>query len=263
MAIHGQYWSLVLQTSLKSFVGRKFWPIFGSRWPLFGPPWPSPGLPGLRFNSLDPQESGLDPVSANFRPQKIFATSEKSYLGVLPPKIDSYGLGTIIERSASKFCISGLRRRVKRSSWSNFMAMSIRFILQWRSRLHTQPHMLPRGEELLYMVHIWAIYGPYMGHIWPYMVHIWPYMAHIWPYMAIYGPYMAIYGPYMVHIWAIYDHIWAIYGPYMDHIYMVIYGPYMAIYDPYMAIYGHIWGKTLTPPDPTEWGSVDIFIYEP
>ena len=113
-----------------------FWPIFGSRWPLFGPPWPSPGLPGLRFNSLDPRESGLDPVSANFRPKKFFATSEKSYLGVLPPKIDSYGLGTIIERSASKFCISGLRRRVKRTSWSNFMAMSIRFILQWRSRLH-------------------------------------------------------------------------------------------------------------------------------
>ena len=45
-----------------------FWPIFGSRWALFGPPWPSPGLPGLRFNSLDPQESGLDPVSANFLP---------------------------------------------------------------------------------------------------------------------------------------------------------------------------------------------------
>ena len=114
-----------------------FWPIFGSRWPLFGPPWPSPCLPGLRFNSLDPRESGLDPVSANFRPFFFFATSEKSYLGVLPPKIDSYGLGTIIERSASKFCISGLRRRVKRSSWSNFMAMSIRFILQWRSRLNT------------------------------------------------------------------------------------------------------------------------------
>ena len=75
------------------------------------------------------------PVSANFRPKFLFATLEKSYLGVLPPKIDSYGLGTIIERSASKFCISGLRRRVKWSSWSNFMAMAIRFILQWRSRL--------------------------------------------------------------------------------------------------------------------------------
>ena len=45
-----------------------FGPIFGSRWPLFGPPWPSPGPPGLRFNSLDPRESGLDPVSTNFRP---------------------------------------------------------------------------------------------------------------------------------------------------------------------------------------------------
>ena len=32
--------------------------IFGSGWPLFGPLWPSAGLPGLRFNSLHPQESG-------------------------------------------------------------------------------------------------------------------------------------------------------------------------------------------------------------
>ena len=32
--------------------------------------WPSPGPPGLQFNSLDPRESGLDPVSANFRPKK-------------------------------------------------------------------------------------------------------------------------------------------------------------------------------------------------
>ena len=99
---------------------------------LLGPLLASPA------SGLTPSTRG-NPVSTRSRPifdQKFFVTSEKSYLGVLPPKIDSYGLGTIIERSASKFCISGLRRRVKRSSWSNFMAMSIRFILQWRSRLH-------------------------------------------------------------------------------------------------------------------------------
>ena len=55
----------------EKFFGRKFWPIFGSRWPLFGPPWPSPGLPGLRFDSLDVRESGLDPAETNFR-RKIF-----------------------------------------------------------------------------------------------------------------------------------------------------------------------------------------------
>ena len=43
--------------------------IIGFSWPLFGPPWPSPGLPGLQFNSLDPRESGLDPISTNFRPK--------------------------------------------------------------------------------------------------------------------------------------------------------------------------------------------------
>ena len=119
-----------------------FWPTFGSRWPLFGPPWASPGLPGLRFNCLDPQESGL----GQFLTKKFFATSEKSYLGVLPPKIDSYGLGTIIERSGSKFCISGLRRRVKRSSWSNFMAMSIHFILLWWSSMGIE---IRQGEGYL------------------------------------------------------------------------------------------------------------------
>ena len=98
---------------------------------LLGPLLASPA------SGLTPSTRG-NPVSTRSRPifdHFFFATSEQSYLGVLPPKIDSYGLGTILERSASKFCISGLRRRVKRSSWSNFMAMSIRFILQWRSRL--------------------------------------------------------------------------------------------------------------------------------
>ena len=54
------------------FFVRRFWSIFRSRWPLFGPPWPSPGPPGLRFNSLDLQESGLDPAETNFR-LKIFS----------------------------------------------------------------------------------------------------------------------------------------------------------------------------------------------
>ena len=79
-----------------------------------------------------------NPVSTRSRPifdQKNFRDLGKIVFERFTSKIDSYGLGTIIERSASKFCISGLRRRVKRSSWSNFMAMSIRFILQWRSRL--------------------------------------------------------------------------------------------------------------------------------
>ena len=101
-------------------------------WPSLALSWP----PWLRFNSLDLRESGLDPVSANFRPNNFSRPRKNRIWAFYPLKIASYGLGTIIERSASKFCISGLRRRVKRSSWSNFMAMSIRFILQWRSRLH-------------------------------------------------------------------------------------------------------------------------------
>ena len=74
-----------------------------------------------------------NPVSTQSRPildQKSFGDLGKIVSGRFTPKIDSYGLGTIIERSASEFCISGLRQRVKRSSWSNFMAMAIRFILQ-------------------------------------------------------------------------------------------------------------------------------------
>ena len=130
-----------------------FWPIFGSRWPLLGP---------LLASGLTPSTRG-NLVSTRSRP--IFATSEKSYLGVLPPKIDSYGLGTIKERSASKFCISGLRRRVKRSSWSNFMAMSIRFILQWRSRLHIGIISNHWPYMAMYMVR----YMPIYGHIWSYM----------------------------------------------------------------------------------------------
>ena len=89
--------------------------IFRSRWPLFGPPWPSPGL---RFNSLDPQESGI-----------FFANSGKSYLDFLPPQFASDGLETIIKRSASKFRFSGYQRRVKRRSWSNFMAKILVFLL--------------------------------------------------------------------------------------------------------------------------------------
>ena len=79
---------------------------------------------------------------------------------------------------------------------------------------------------------IWAIYGPYMGHIWSYMDHIWPYMVHIW---AIYDHIWSIYDhiwPIYGHIWAIYGHIWSIYG----HIWS-IYGHIWAIYGPYMAIY--------------------------
>ena len=110
---------VVLQTSLEKLLSVNFGQFLGLDGPylaLLGPLLASPA------SGLTPSTHG-NPVSTRSRPifdQKFFANSEKSYLGVLPPKIDSYGLGTIIERSASKFCISGLRRRVKRSSWSNF-----------------------------------------------------------------------------------------------------------------------------------------------
>ena len=86
---------------------RNFWPIFGSRWPLtlFGTPWPSPGLPGLRFNSLDLRESGLDLAETKFRP-KIFSQILKNQkIAFLGPKLASYGLGTVIETSGSKCCL--------------------------------------------------------------------------------------------------------------------------------------------------------------
>ena len=38
----------------------------------YGPPWPSPGLPDLRFDSLDLQKSGLD----QFSTKTFFATLE-------------------------------------------------------------------------------------------------------------------------------------------------------------------------------------------
>ena len=80
----GSIWQACTADQSENFFGRKFWPIFGSRWPLFGPPWPSPGLPGLRFNSLDPWESGLDPVSANFRP-KHFSRPRKNRIWAFYP----------------------------------------------------------------------------------------------------------------------------------------------------------------------------------
>ena len=51
------------------------------------------------------------------------------YLLNLPQMIASDGIETIIKRSASKFCISGYRRRVKRKSWFNFMAKTLVFLL--------------------------------------------------------------------------------------------------------------------------------------
>ena len=118
---------------------------------LLGPLLASPA------SGLTPSTRG-NPVSTRSRPifdQFFFATLEKSYLGVLPPKIDSYGLGTIIERSASKFYMSVLRRRLNPTSWSNFMAMSIRFILQWWSRLKLdrskQKNLVPHCLQHVYV----------------------------------------------------------------------------------------------------------------
>ena len=109
----------------------KFWPVFGSSWLLFGPPWPSPGLPSLRFDSLDLRESGSDPTKTIFRPICFVATSEKYYLGFLPPKFSLDSLETIIERWVSKFCISWYQWRVKQSSASNSMDKLLDFILMW------------------------------------------------------------------------------------------------------------------------------------
>ena len=77
-----------------------------SRWHLFSLPWPSPGLRGLRFNSLDLRESGLDLTELNVRPKNVSRIFEKSKTACLGPKLASHGLGTIIERSGSKFCLA-------------------------------------------------------------------------------------------------------------------------------------------------------------
>ena len=58
------------------------------------PPWPSPGLQGLRSDSLDLRESGLDQFSTN----KLLATSKKSHLDILLPKFASDGLEAIIKK---------------------------------------------------------------------------------------------------------------------------------------------------------------------
>ena len=91
--------------------------------------------PGLRFNSLDPRESDLDPVSTNFR-LFFFRDLDKIVFGLSTPLICLGWPGNHHKKIGLEILhISGLWRRVKQSSWSNFMAMSIRFILQWRSRL--------------------------------------------------------------------------------------------------------------------------------
>ena len=83
--------------------------------------------PASGFPSIDPRQSGpLDQFWIFVF--CFFGTSEKLHLGFLPPTFAWDGLETM-ERSALRFCISQLRRRVKRSSWSIFTAMSIRFIL--------------------------------------------------------------------------------------------------------------------------------------
>ena len=76
---------------------------------LLGPLLAPPG------NSLDLPESGLDLISTKFR-FFCFATSKKSYLVLLPCRICFEWLQNHDEKSVSKFCISQLRRRAKRSS---------------------------------------------------------------------------------------------------------------------------------------------------
>ena len=88
----------------KNFV-RNFWPIFGSRWPLFGLLGP---LLAPLASGLTPSTCG-NPVSTwpkQFFDQKYFREfCKKSKVAFLGPKLASYGLGTVIETSGSKFCL--------------------------------------------------------------------------------------------------------------------------------------------------------------
>ena len=102
LSCHGTWPGL----SRRKWNSKNKWPIFGSRWPLFGPPWavlgpllasPASGLTPSTRRNPDPTRSR--PI---FDP-KIFRDLQK--FGVfLGPKLASYGLGTVIERSGSKFC---------------------------------------------------------------------------------------------------------------------------------------------------------------
>ena len=104
------------------------------------------GLLLASLASVITASTNMNLVSTNFQPF-LFANSKKTYLGSLLPKFASDGLETIIKRSASKFCISHLRRRVQQSSLSNIMAKSIRFILMWRSRLNYMPEKRVRNSH--------------------------------------------------------------------------------------------------------------------
>ena len=90
--------------------------IFRSRWPLLGPPWPFPGLPSLQFNSLDLQESGLDPTKLNFDQNwKVVAR-----FGRICQKMKFFE--TPLKRCASTRAFEPYQFRVIWRSWSKVMA---------------------------------------------------------------------------------------------------------------------------------------------
>ena len=93
----------------------QFWGLDGPYLALLGP---------LLASGLTPSTCG-NPVSRwpkQIFDQNIFPDFEKMCFGFLRPKLASYGLGTMLERSGSKFCISQYQRLVKRSSGSDFMS---------------------------------------------------------------------------------------------------------------------------------------------
>ena len=103
-----------------------FWANFlaldGPYFTLLWPTWPPVVTPLIRRNPVSTWSKLI------FDPQRM---------GNLGKIVGAFYLlnHPRIERSMSKLCISQLRQRVKRSSWSNFVALSIGFILMRRSRL--------------------------------------------------------------------------------------------------------------------------------
>ena len=81
--------------------------------------------------SLGPPRPPVDlPRLAGIRSRPIFVRDlGKIVFGLPTPEFHSDGNETIIKQSDSKFCIFQLRQRVKRSSWSIFMAQIPVFLL--------------------------------------------------------------------------------------------------------------------------------------
>ena len=83
-----------------------------------------------------------NPVSTNFRPTSFSRPPKNRIWTFYYLNLPRMASKPSSKKSTSKFCIPYLWWHVKWSLWSNFMAMSNRFILMWWSRLHIWTYVL-------------------------------------------------------------------------------------------------------------------------